>query len=360
MRYYFSKATGRAALACLAAFSAPPLRAAPDTAIEVSGGRPQLVFACELATQPLQSLFADPAVLSGLLELQAGVSLSLIDLSPERAEIVRRLNREGIPVIAWMALPREQGYYLNAGNAPQAAARFAEFENWTARYGLHWAAVGLDIEPNLQEFTALRPGDRWKLPFTFASRYFDNGRVIRARQAYSRLIGRMQGDGYVVQTYQFPFLADERKVHGTLLQRLLGLVDVRGNNEVLMIYTSFNHAAGSAVVWKYGPDAQSIVVGVTAALTWSEFSDDLIVASHFTHIVGVYNLEGCVSQGYLSRLKTLDWGSRVSIPAASLARAARFRFLVQAVLWTGSRLSYFLGLFAAAAVLWFVRKRRAT
>jgi hypothetical protein len=36
---------------------------------------------------------------------------------PERAELVRRLNREGIPVIASLTMPPEQGFYFNAENA---------------------------------------------------------------------------------------------------------------------------------------------------------------------------------------------------------------------------------------------------
>jgi hypothetical protein len=353
--------------ACLALF-AIPLPAAPwQGPVEVTGTRPRLVFACELTSQPLQALFSDPAVIAGLQELGAGVSLALIDLSADRAELVRRLNRAGVPAIAWMALPREQGYYLNAGNAAQAADRFSAFERWTAQYGLRWAAVGLDIEPDIQDFAVLLGGSRWRLFPTLASRYFDGARVARVRLAYSQLIRRMQGDGYVVQTYQFPFMADERKVHSTLLERLFGLVDVRGNEEVLMIYSSFNHAAGAAAVWKYGPDAQTIVVGVTSGdpadprfvpLNWSELSNNLIVASHFTPVVGVYSLEGCVKRGFLARLKTMDWNRPVSISAASVARATRFRFVVQAVLWTGSRLPWLLGAMIAAAVGLIWRRAR--
>lgn len=39
------------------------------------------------------------------------------------------------------------------------------------------------------------------------------GRVTRARTAYAVLIPRIHGVGYLVDTYQFPFLDDERKVH---------------------------------------------------------------------------------------------------------------------------------------------------
>jgi hypothetical protein len=39
---------------------------------------------------------------------------------------VHLLNRAGIPVTAWLVLPKEQGYFLNAGNAEEARKRFAD------------------------------------------------------------------------------------------------------------------------------------------------------------------------------------------------------------------------------------------
>jgi hypothetical protein len=129
-----------------------------DIRIPARSARPQLAFACELDTPQLQALFADPNVTRDLKQLNAGVSVSLIDLSPGRAEVVRRLNDSQIPVMAWRSLPKEQGYYLNSSNAPLAAARFADFEKWTAANGLLWSGIGLDIEPNLQEFAAVRRG----------------------------------------------------------------------------------------------------------------------------------------------------------------------------------------------------------
>jgi hypothetical protein len=147
-------------------------------------------------------------------------------------------------------------------------------------------------------------------------RRFDTSRVSRAREAYSTLIRQIQARGYPVDTYQFPFITDEREAHSTLLERLFGIVDVRGNREALMLYSSFNHPADSALIWKYGPDAQIITVGSTsgdatapskfAPLSWNEFSRDLIVAAHFSPVVGIYSLPGCVQRGYLPRLRIID------------------------------------------------------
>ncbi len=155
-------------------------------------------------------------------------------------------------------------------------------------------------------------------------------------------------------------------VHSTLLERLAGIVDVRGDREVLMIYTSFNKRLDSALIWVYGPDAQAIAVGVTsgsdaaprfAPLNWEEFSRDLIVANHFSHVVGVYNLAGCVHQGFLPRLRTMNWNQPVEIPAESIRRATQLRARIQRAIWLVAHLPYF----AAAiliAIIWILVWRR--
>ena len=319
---------------------------------DMNATRPQLIFGCDRQTKELESLFT-PELISDLKELNAGVALSTEDFSPERAQVVRRLNTAGVPMTAWIALPKDQGYYVNVSTAPQTAARFAEFEKWTADNGLKWEAVGLDIEPTLKEYSALMD-HKGQLISMALKRALDSGRVNRGREAYNALIQQIQSRGYKAQTYQLTFMADERNAHTTLLERIFGIVDVRGDQEVFMLYTSFVHQFGAAQIWQYAPSSQIIAVGSTATtgdpkldaqyppLSWEEFSRDLIVAHHFSPIVGVYSLEGCVKQGFISKLKTMDWTQAVVIPADSLKQAAQAKNGIHAVLWLGSHLIYFI------------------
>jgi len=347
------------------------LSVAADSGLQLSGGGspPELFFACDGPTGELNVLFSQPGVIPDLLALNAGVALDVPDLTAERAQLVHRLNDAGIAVIAWLALPKEQGYYLNASNAPQAAMHFADFEKWSAANGLRWRAVGLDIEPNIQEFGALKQGSKGRLLETLAARYFDMERVRRAKIAYSGLIREVQAHGYRVQTYQFPFIADERAVRSTLLERITGVLDLKSDQEVLMVYTSFNHQLDSALISAYGPDAQAIAVGSTIGsdsdphfvpLNWDEFSRDLKVANHFSHTIGVYNLQGCVRQGFLSRLKTANWNESVIIPAESVRKAVQLRARVQRAIWIGSHLVHFVVviLITLTLTIVFLRKRR--
>ena len=110
-------------------------REARKVRVTAPAEHPQLNFACQMETAALQSLFSDPEVIRDLQQLHGGITLSLIDLSPGRAQVVRQLNSAGISVAAWLALPGQQGYYLNASNAAQAEVRFTEFQKWTADSG---------------------------------------------------------------------------------------------------------------------------------------------------------------------------------------------------------------------------------
>jgi len=326
--------------------------------------RPELIFACDRQTSELQALFA-PALVDDLRQLRAGVALSTEDLSPERAQVVRMLNAAGIPMIAWIALPRDQGYYVNARNARETTARFEDFDHWTRSNNLHWQAVGLDIEPTLSDYGSIS-GNKLRLLSLALRRAFDSDRVFGARQAYNALIHEMHSRGYVVETYQLPLIADERRAGTTVLERLFGIVDVRGDQEALMLYTSFNHPVGAGVIWQYGPDAQAIAVGSTATsgdaamdakfppLNWDEFSRALIVARHFSSVVGVYNLDGCVHQGFFPRLKTMDWSQPVVIPARAVGKAAGLRRLIFVLLWLASHIIYVALLFLLL-VGWLVR-----
>jgi len=351
------------ALAFMGRVEAAPAQAG-SIQVQGRGVRPQLFFACcDQGMSDMESWVSNPDVISLLQQLHAGLAVEISDFSVDRAQAVRKLDEAGIPLTAWLVMSREQGHYLNGFNAPEAEERFTQFEQWTRENGLKWGAVGLDIEPN---FDQLKKVGRHKGSFLWLMirRFFDYGQVEQGREAYSMLIRKIQAAGYPVQTYQMPFLAEERAVHSTLIERLFGIVDVRGGDEVLMAYSSFNHAAGGGIPLIYGPQTQTLAVGTTlddkaaglTALTWEEFSRDLIVASHFSHLVGIYSLEGCIRQGFLPRMIALDWSQTVTIPAEQVTAAEKFDRHLRHAIWIFSRLPYIvIGLLLLA--VWFVWRR---
>jgi hypothetical protein len=341
--------------ACLCGlFAAPLVRASSPDAISVqgSGTQPQLGFACcDQGIAQMHELFAHSDVVADLKSLHAQVAVAIADFSPERAKVIRMLNQQQIPVIAAVMLQTKDGPYFNADDVGEAPAQIAAFEKWTQDNGLRWAAVGIDIEPNFGELAALK-NHPWRLVTTFVPNAFDSERMQRAQEAYSALIQHIQSQGYPVETYTLPYGPVEQMVHTTVVDRMLGTVDVKGDENDLMIYTSYARPVGSAIILDLGPDAQGIIVGITdgpppagsgfGPLDWDEFSSDLIVASHLTHHVGVYNLEGCVQQGFLLRLRTFDWGRTLVIPASSVSRAHRHVRAFEIALWTLAHLLYFI------------------
>ncbi len=324
--------------------------------------QPHLTFYCELDPAPLRALFEDPAVVTNLKLLGAAVSMGLRDLSDERAEVVRHLNAAGIPLVAWLLLPEEDGYWFNAGNAPQAAARYDEFRAWSERHGLRWERVGLDVEPDINEMEDLynRP---WRLLLHFLRRLLDRRGFERVRKRYAALVEHIRAGGYPVDAYQLPVLVDERRAGTTLVQRALRLIDLPVDREVLMLYSSFMRPHGHAVLWSYAPDARSVGVGSTGGgvtvndvdqippLTWEEFSRDLRLAGVWSDDLHVFSLEGAVRLGYLERLRHFDWELPPEIPWMRYRRVRRARRWGRRGLWLAA---HPLVLAAGAALLLFV------
>jgi len=351
-----------------ATFAIPAADAPAGIRVQGPGSAPEITFACcDKTVVEAQSLLADRNVIASLNELHAEVAIAILDFSPERAALVRRLNEAGVRVAAWILLPKVEGYYLNADNYPAAMVRITTFEKWTTENRLKWAAVGLDIEPDFSELAALKT-HQWRLIKTLIRRSLDGKRIERARAEYSRLIAELESRGYTVQTYQMPYLPAERGVHSTLLDRLFGTLDVHGNEEYLMLYTNVARPIGAAMIWSLGRRAQAISVGSTdgetepgvgsGPLDWDEFSRDLIVASDYSRRLGVYDLEGCVRQGFLPLLETMDWSKSVIIPAESVKRARYLGLLLRTFLWTSSHIVYLIS-GALAPCAWFVWRRRA-
>lgn len=299
--------------------------------------QPKLTFFTELDGERLMALFNDAAVIKTLQALDASVSLGILDLSDERAKVVRKLNKAGIPLIAWLLLPKEEGYWFNTGNYREAAVRYADFLEWTHSHKLAWVGVGLDIEMDINEFTgAMDPERVRKLAGVLFHRFRDRQRAAKARQAYQALVDQIHADGYLVESYQFPIINEERRARATVLGRTVGLVDVQTDREVLMLYSSFLRPNGDAVLWSYASETDSVGVGNTGGgvevagvidvppLTWDEFSRDLRYCVAKQKPIHIFCLEGCVAQDFLSRLLTFDWDEPVALPAkAGKVRALR-------------------------------------
>jgi hypothetical protein len=69
------------------------------------------------------------------------------NFSPQRVDVVKRLNEAAVSVVRIPLFPAAEGYYFTVDNVPRAASRYELWREWSARNGLVWDWVGLDIEP---------------------------------------------------------------------------------------------------------------------------------------------------------------------------------------------------------------------
>ena len=324
---------------------------------------PKITFFCEVEASKLQELF-DDKIIADLLALKASVSLGILDLSPERENTVARLNRAGVPVIAWLLLPRDQGYWFNLYNVSQAYVRYTDVCDWAKEHDLVFSGFGLDIEPDMRELSGLTT-QRWRTISAMLLRTFNRKIHRKARKEYQALVAQIQADGYPVDSYQFPIINDERRAGSTFLQRLLGLVDIDVDREVWMLYSNFLRPHGAGLIASYAPEAQAIGLGSTGggvdvefgnfpALRWDEFERDLRLAWNWCNDLHIFSLEGCVQHGYLSQLRKFAWDYPILIPESSQTRVDGWRYLLQSGLWLTANMTKLL--LGFLAVYFFIRR----
>jgi len=333
---------------------------------------PELTFFTELEPKVLKKLFEDRFVLDDLKTLNASVSVGLIDLSDERAEVIKRLNKIGVPVIAWLLLPKNQGYWYNLENYPFAVARYEAFKTWTALHKLVWTAVGLDIEPDFEESAMFEARNPKILPIVW-KRLNDKKGYEESHLAYLGLVNQIHNDGYKVEAYHSTYVVDDRQAHSTVLKRALGLIDIQVDRVVLMLYSSFNRPYGQAILESYANNTDSFGLGVTgggveqdsgdtvAPLSWAEFTADLRIAASHNKPVHIFSLEGCVQQGFLSRLITFTWDEPAPEPVLNRAIVETGRGTLQSLAWIIERpIIFLLGLtgVVGSAIFFSGRKKK--
>jgi hypothetical protein len=231
-----------------------------------------------------------------------------------------------------------------------------------------WDGVGMDVEPDTREIQRVLADRRALIP-TLLRRVVDDRARTKAAEQYAELVARIHSDGYRVDSFELPFLEDERAVGGSLIHRILGLVDVGADREIPMLYTSFLGSRGVGFLWSYGRGKRAIIVGSTGGgvaiggadqvrpLGWEEFSRDLRLASRLADDVGIFSLEGCIRQGFLERLPDFAWAEPVALPADQAATIDRWRAIARAVLWITARPYLLLALFGLALALRRSRRR---
>lgn len=291
--------------------------------------RPErLSFFNEQDPPELTALAEDRTTLARLATLRARVTMGLRDLSDERAKAVHRFSDAGVPVDAWLLLPKERGYFATYDNAELVEARVDEALTWLDAHHLPITSLGFDFEPDLRELDGLFATPARTLG-AWAVRSFDRVRRERALERYAALISRVQARGLRVEAYQFPLLLEDRAADSRFFQRFTSALDVPVQREVVMAYTSLLGPLGPGLLERWSRTAPAIAVGSTGGgvdplpkLTFDEFTRDLRLAARSCRDVSVFSLEGCVQHGWLERLVDFEWDAPVQLPAVQRVGAS--------------------------------------
>ena len=324
---------------------------------------PQLTFFTELEKESLAELFSDPRVIEHIVTLKAVVSMGILDFSKERASVVRQLNARGVPLVAWQLLPKEQGYWYHLNSASYAVERYRQFREWSSREGLQWEAIGIDIEPHMDEFRELLTYN-FRTMYSLVKRLWDKKLFKESCTIYESLVGQMRADGYSVQSYELFFMADERKTGSSLLSRLLGIAHIPACKRVAMLYSSLFRPCGAGLLQIYAKTFDSAAVGVTGGgvemegleqkepISWEELSRDLRIARRCCAEIHIFSLEGCVEQDFLSRLETFDWGKDAKCAPGWTVALSVGRWFGLGLLWLFAHPWYPLAL--VAILIWLM------
>lgn len=297
--------------------------------------RPSLSFFSEVSGPELLRFSQNATLLRDLRRMDAALRVGILDFSNDRAEALRRFHAAGIPLVAWLLLPEEKGYWFHVANGAAALDRYEAFRRWTEEQELTWEGIGLDLEPALADVRGWHD-EPVKTGWRAYRRLLRPKPLSEALEPYQRLLIRIQDDGYPVESYLFPPLLDERAVATQSFQRLLGLLDLPVEHEIPMCYTSAPSITPPMIL-SYGEEVPAIALGSTGGgpalmggkplptLSWEDLSRDLLLAQQVCQEIHLYSLEGCIERGFMPRLRDFDWRQPVAVYSGELHAVPRIR-----------------------------------
>jgi hypothetical protein len=344
---------------------------------------PQLILSTDLAGEDLLATLRAPGLLDLLAAQRYGVALPLAQLDDSAAAAARLLNQHGVAAIACLRLAPEEGFTFNLQNYPLALGCYQDFHAWARLHGLRFEAIGLSIEPPLQDVA--EAGQR--RASALARRFWlarENILYPSAQAAYSELIVVMHLDGYEVHTFQMPVVADDRRAGTTLIQRALDIIDLPADLNVLMCSSivpiePLGNDLGGALIASYGVHADAIGIGSIdeaeppnvdslglepaekrSTLPWLALRRDLLLATHYTDTIYIHSLEDCVARDLLPKITALDWDAPAHAKPSRRALIVLLRTLLFGTLVAGrfGRTILAWGGWALAIALWLRGRRR--
>lgn len=306
---------------------------------------PKISFFNELESKELKILFSDSTLIPSLKKMNAEIRMGILDLTPDRAEIIRRLNENGITVIAWLLLPKEEGYWFHSGNWQRASERYDEIKNWAKENQLIFNGIGIDIEIDYQD-AELYKNHKFKFLKKVVGRLYNKEDYEYSKNMYNNLIERIRTDGYSIESYYIPFVKDETENGRTALQQATGIMDLTTDKDIPMLYSSFiGNPYGLLKVAAIDKNLKYVAIGSTGggidptlpSMTWEDLSHDLRLVSKTVEEIHIFCLEASVEKGFIPKLIDFDFDAQVT---AQPEQEVKIKSLSKKIMLLSKILSY--------------------
>jgi len=288
------------------------------------------------------------------------VCMAIRDTSDMRAEIVRQLNRRRIPVVAWI-VPEEHApardYRMHDADA--FSNRYQCIHQWSVAQGLRWDTVGIDIEPDIRD--TVRFGDEPKVDYqTLIRRFGNRWHIDEATTSYQSIIEQIHSDGYTTESYEMPFVRDDRVSQSTVARRLLGLPNLATQHTVVRLCSSAARPYGPGLIATYAPEYTAAIIGnvdngddANHPLSLAELMRDVahVAACGVKHIY-IAEMAHIFAHGWHEHIAQPTW-VRQPLPVADEThrQVARMRAGLRALLWAGARPAVLLPLLIPVLLL---------
>ena len=239
----------------------------------------------------------------------------MLDLSPQRVAVLQQLNEAKIPVIAWLLLPKEEGYWFHSGNAERAFERYQEVKKWAQNNDIQFDGIGIDIEFDFTEIDLVKNNKLKFLQRAFA-RLYKKEEFLAAKEKYEKLINTIRKDSFTIESYYIPFFRKESEKGRTALQQATRFMDLETDKDIPMIYTSFiGNPYGMLTVLATEENLKYVAIGSTGGgidptlprMSWEDLAYDLRLAAKTAKEIHIFCLEASVEQGFIPQLIGFDF-----------------------------------------------------
>lgn len=275
--------------------------------------KPVLSFFNEQNGKELQILFSDTTLIPNLKKLNAQIRMGMLDLSQERIDVLKKLNKADIPVVAWLLLPKEEGYWFHSGNSKEAFNRYYQVKTFAENNGIKFSGIGIDLELDMKELELYKT-NKLKLIGNVIGRLYDKEEFLESKAQYEKLIDTIKKDGFPIESYYIPFIRYETERGHTALQQASRFMDLETDKDIPMLYTSFM-GNPYGVLKVLGKNLQYVAIGSTGggidpslpSMTWDDLAYDLRLGAETTKEIHIFCLEASVEKGFITRLIDFDY-----------------------------------------------------